>query len=180
MLKLFLTLLLFPVLALAEDLSLISVEGLSFECPTCRKTDASHCQVQWQGKTLSVLCDSLFEVLLQSADEENSQKYPKNEVVLSNLGLCYLNAQRMDDAIRVLGQSLDLNSENSNAGYFLGLAYFYKQDFTQAASILTNVVKDNPYFAPPYQILSQCMMRLGDMASANTYGSMYRQLNGGR
>ncbi|MES2619228.1 MAG: tetratricopeptide repeat protein [Bacteroidota bacterium] len=110
--------------------------------------------------------------------EPYANKYPKNDVVLSNLGLCYLNAQRLDDAILALNQSLSLNSENSNAGYFLGLAYFYKKDFTKAASILTGLVKENPYFAPPYQVLAQCMMQLGDMASANTYLNMYRQLGG--
>src|SRR5205085_2850705 len=106
--------------------------------------------------------------------------YPKNEVVLANLGLCYLNVQRFEDAVRVLSQSLALNSENSNSGYFLGLAYFYKGDFTNAASILTNVVKENPYSPAPYKVLSECMMRLGDQQSAMTYSSMYRQLSQGR
>ncbi len=112
--------------------------------------------------------------------EPYSNKYPKNDVVLSNLGLCYLNVQRLDDAIRVLNQSIALNDENSNAGYFLGLAYFYKGDFTNAASILTNVIKVNPYFAQPYQILSQCMMRLGDTQSAASYHNIFQQLGGGR
>jgi tetratricopeptide (TPR) repeat protein len=105
------------------------------------------------------------------------QKYPKNEVVLANLGLVYLNMQRLDDAVRVLNQSLALNNENTNAAYFLGLAYFYKGDFTNAASILTTVVKQNPYFAPPYNILSQCMIRLNDPQSAATYSNIYQQLN---
>ena len=112
--------------------------------------------------------------------EPYAAKFSKNDVVLANLGLCYLNQQRLDDAIRVLNQTIALNNENANAGYFLGLAYFYKQEFTNAASILTNVVKANPYFAPPYNVLSQCMMRLGDQQSAMTYSSIYRQLSGGK
>src|ERR1043165_3826397 len=44
--------------------------------------------------------------------EPYAQKYPKNDAVLANLGLCYLNANRFDDAIKVLGQSLQLSKEN--------------------------------------------------------------------
>lgn len=100
------------MLALAEDLSLISVEGLSFECPTCRKTDASHCQVQWQGKTLSVLCDSLFEVLLQNAHEENSQKYPKNEELLT-----FISRKEIDSGL--VGIAFDLLSKRQAEQKFL-------------------------------------------------------------
>jgi hypothetical protein len=112
--------------------------------------------------------------------EPYAQKYPKNEVVLANLGLCYLNANRFDDAIHVLGQSTQLSRENTNAGYYLGLAYFYKQDFTNAASILTEVVKANPYFPPPYRVLAECMMKMRDNNAASYYNNIYQQLTGGR
>lgn len=110
--------------------------------------------------------------------EPYSRKYPKNDVVLSNLGLCYLNAQRLDEAIRVLSQSLALNTQNPNAGYWLGLAYYYKQDFGNAAALLTNMVKENPYFTPPYRVLIECLSRLGDNNSAEYYANIYRQLGG--
>ncbi|MBL0308290.1 MAG: tetratricopeptide repeat protein [Bacteroidetes bacterium] len=93
--------------------------------------------------------------------EPYSAKYPKNDVVLSSLGLCYLNAQQLDKAINVLGRTLSLNQDNMNAGYWLGLAYLYKQDYTQAAQILKTVVEKNQYFPAPYQALSECMARLG-------------------
>jgi len=112
--------------------------------------------------------------------EPYSQKYPKNETVLANLGLCYLNANRFDDAARVLNQSMQLSKENYQTGYYLGLAYFYKQDFTNAAAILTNVVKENPYFPPPYRVLAECMMKLHDNNAASYYANIYQQLSGGR
>jgi tetratricopeptide (TPR) repeat protein len=108
------------------------------------------------------------------------QKYPKNEVALSNLGLCYLNVQRFDDAVKVLSQSLALNSGNTNAAYFLGMAYYYKQDFSSAATVLSNLVKENPYFPQPYRLLSDCMARLGDRNGAAYYANIYQQLTGGR
>ena len=112
--------------------------------------------------------------------EPYSQKYPKNEVVLSNLGLCYLNVQRFDDAVRVLTQSIAINSENTSAPYFLGLAYLYKGDFSNAANILTNVVKANPYNPQPYRALIECLNRLGDKQGASYYSGLYQQLMGGR
>ncbi len=111
--------------------------------------------------------------------EPYATKYPKNDAVLANLGLCYLNASRFDDAIRVLGQAQQLSRENTNVGYYLGLAYFYKQDFTNAAAILTEVVKANPYFPPPYRALAECMMKLGQQDAAQYYANIYRQLSGG-
>jgi len=110
--------------------------------------------------------------------EPYAQKYPLNDVVLSNLGLCYLSAQRYDDAIRVLGRAMTLNSENMNSGYYMGMAYMYKGQFADAATVLTAVVKDNPYFGPPYRVLSECMRRLGDQNAASSYMNMYRQLGG--
>ncbi|MBP6732659.1 MAG: tetratricopeptide repeat protein, partial [Chitinophagales bacterium] len=72
-----------------------------------------------------------------------------------------------------------LSRENTNVGYYLGLAYFYKQDFTNAAAILTEVVKANPYFPPPYRALAECMMKLGQQDAAQYYANIYRQLSGG-
>ncbi|MBK8658548.1 MAG: tetratricopeptide repeat protein [Bacteroidetes bacterium] len=112
--------------------------------------------------------------------EGYAQKYPTNEVVLANLGLCYLNLQQFDKAATVLTQSLALSTENTNAQYWLGLSYMYKQDYSNAAQILTNVVKENPYFPPPYRALAECMARLGDQNSASYYAGIYQQLSQSR
>ena len=112
--------------------------------------------------------------------EPYAQKYPKNEIVLANLGLCYLNVQKFDDAARVLTAALNLSRENTNASYWLGLAYFYKQDFTNAAAIFTDVVKANPYFPGPYRPLIESLNRLGDRNGASYYSGIYQQLGGGQ
>lgn len=111
--------------------------------------------------------------------EPYSQKYPKNDGVLSNLGLCYLNVGRFDDAIKALSACLALTKSNSSAPYFLGVAYFYKQDFSAAASILTQVVKENPYNPQPYRILIECMNKLGDQRGAQYYAGIYQQITRG-
>ncbi len=112
--------------------------------------------------------------------EPYAQKYPKNDEVLANLGLCYLNVGRFDDAIKALSACLALTKSNSSAPYFLGVAYFYKQDYSSAANILTQLVKENPYNPQPYRILIDCMTRLGDRQGAQYYAGIYQQLTGGR
>ena len=112
--------------------------------------------------------------------EPYAQKYPKNETVLANLGLCYLNTSRFDDAIRVLGQSMQLSRENYQTGYYLGLAYFYKQDYTNAEITLSSVVKENQYFPMPYRVLAECAMKRHDSNAASYYTNIYQQLTGGR
>jgi tetratricopeptide (TPR) repeat protein len=64
--------------------------------------------------------------------EPFAAKYPKNEGVLTNLGLAYLNLSRPDDAIRALNQSLQLNNENLNAIYYMAMAYQMKGDNSTA------------------------------------------------
>jgi tetratricopeptide (TPR) repeat protein len=108
------------------------------------------------------------------------QKYPKNENALANLGLCYLNVQKFDDAVRILNADLVLSPNNANAAYWLGLGYFYKGDFSNAATVLSNAVKANPYFAPPYRVLVDCLSKLGDRQGAAYYANIYQQLGGGR
>lgn len=108
------------------------------------------------------------------------QKYPKDDIALTNLGLCYLNLQRYDDAVHALALAYPLNSENMSAGYYLGLAYMYQGKYSDAATALMAVVKDNPYYPQPYRALSECMMRLGDQNAAANYMNIYKQLGGGR
>lgn len=112
--------------------------------------------------------------------EPYAAKYPKADVVLTNLGLCYLNVQRYDDAANVLNRTLALNHDNMNGGYWLGLAYMYKQDYSQAAQILKGVIESNQYFPPPYRAMSECMARLGYQDQAAYYANIYQQIGGGR
>ncbi|MDB5283776.1 MAG: hypothetical protein JWO06_2851 [Bacteroidota bacterium] len=155
-----------------QSIYTVYADGIPLSC-VVRKDDKR----DYDGQELMAKNDYAGALALL---EPYSQRYPKNEVVLSNLGLCYLNVQRFDDAIRVLTASIGLNSENTNASYFLGLSYMYKQDFSNAAGILTNVVKANPYNPQPYRALIECLKRLGDNQGASYYANMYQQLTGGR
>lgn len=148
----------------------VYADGVPLSC-VIKKTDKR----DYQGQELMGKNDFAGAIQLL---EPYSQKYPKNETVLANLGLCYLNTNRFSDAVGVLSKSLQLNSENPQTSYFLGLAYFYQQDFTNAATVLTGVVKVNPYFAPPYRVLAECMMKLNDSNAASYYANIYQQLSG--
>jgi predicted Zn-dependent protease len=98
--------------------------------------------------------------------------------VWTNLGLAYINASRWDDAIRSLNAAMQVYPDNTNAAYYLGLAYFYKGDATTAANVLTNLVNAQPYFAGAYQVLAACYDKLGNRNQAEYYMNIYRQLGG--
>lgn len=110
--------------------------------------------------------------------ESYAAKYQRNEAVWTNLGLAYINASRWDDAIRSLNAAMQVYPDNTNAAYYLGLAYFYKGDATTAANVLTNLVNAQPYFAGAYQVLAACYDKLGNRNQAEYYMNIYRQLGG--
>jgi hypothetical protein len=105
-------------------------------------------------------------------------KYPKNENVLTNLGIAYLQKGNYDEAARNLGAALKLYPDNTNALYYLGLSYFYKGDATSAATVLTNLINTQPYFAQAYQVLAACYDKMGNRNQAENYMNIYRQLGG--
>lgn len=110
--------------------------------------------------------------------EKYVAKYPKNEAAWTNLGFAYVNSSRWEDAIRALNAGLQVYPDNGNAVFYLGLAYFYKGDATTAATVLTNLVSTQPYFAGAYQVLAACYDKLGNKNQAEYYMNIYRQLGG--
>ncbi len=105
-------------------------------------------------------------------------KYPKSENALSNLGIAYMQKGDYDNAMRNLSASLRLYPDNTTAAYYLGLSYFYKGDVTNAASVLTNLINNQPYFAQAYQVLAACYEKMGNRNQAEYYMNVYRQLGG--
>jgi tetratricopeptide (TPR) repeat protein len=155
-----------------QSVHVVYADGVPLSCVIKKEDKRDYDGVELMGKGDFAGAAGLLEPY--------SQKYPKDDLVLANLGLCYLNVQRFDDAGRVLNQCVALDAQNTNAAYYLGLSYFYKKDFSSAANVLTNVVKENQYFAPPYRVLAECMMQLGDRNAAQYYMGIYQQLGGGR
>ncbi len=71
-----------------------------------------------------------------------------------------LRTKDFDGAIAQLKAFLEKNPKDSNALYYLGIAYSRKGMYTEAQAALTQVVQEVPQFPPVYFELGICYQRL--------------------
>lgn len=83
------------------------------------------------------------------ADEAKKQlrflidKSPSNSEYLLNYALLNMEQEQFTDAEQALRQMLALRNQNDTAHYYLGLVYFYQQQYTQALAQFASVEKGN-------------------------------------
>ena len=65
---------------------------------------------------------------------------PNNSEYLLNYALLSMEQEQFTDAERSLKHMLTLNKQNDTAHYYLGLAYFYQQQHTQALAQFSSVI----------------------------------------
>ena len=80
------------------------------------------------------------------------------------LGDAYLRQNRINEAIHHLKQV----TQNNDARYLLGLAYFQKEDFTQAMPHFEAVIKRESRHAKAHFNLGNCYLRTGKVAEGRT------------
>ena len=93
-------------------------------------------------------------------------------------GLLRLFAGQPDLAIDHLETSLRL-SPRERAGPLLstmGVAYFFKRQFDEAASKLLLALQDNPGFAVPYRALAACYAHMGRLDEARAIVARLRDI----
>ena len=93
-------------------------------------------------------------------------------------GLLRLFAGQPDLAIEHLETSLRL-SPRERAGPLLstmGVAYFFKRQFDEAASKLLLAIQDNPGFAVPYRALAACYAHMGRLDEARAIVARLRDI----
>ena len=71
------------------------------------------------------------------------EKYPDNEVALTNLGMAYLNTQQLPKAKEVLERALVISPENVMALNYLGFYHFNTQNYPEAQVIYGRAVAVN-------------------------------------
>ena len=74
-----------PSFAFAER-EFINIQGLSFECDSCKKTEGNQCEIPLQGKTLTGVCETFLNALLNRAIEDQAERYPTEEELLAYIG----------------------------------------------------------------------------------------------
>ncbi len=71
------------------------------------------------------------------------EKYPDNEVALTNLGMAYINTQQLPLAKEVLERALAISPESILALNYLGFYHFSSQNYSEAQAIYSRAVKAN-------------------------------------
>ncbi len=79
-----------------------------------------------------------------AAAEEAYNADPKNIEAILDLGDAYLQANRLDDAVKILNEALALEPDNSTAKAGLAMADFVKGDTAGAQSKLEAVIAEAP------------------------------------
>ena len=82
----------------------------------------------------------------------------------------HTSAEPIDDAIQHLKQLV----QDNEARYLLGLAYFQKEDFTQAIPHFEAVIKRESRHAKAHFNLGNCYLRTGKIAEGRTHSARLR------
>jgi tetratricopeptide (TPR) repeat protein len=78
-----------------------------------------------------------------------------------NLGLVYLNAQRLDDAIQTFRRSITIDPQLAEAWADLGVAYFAKSELEKSAQYLKIALEKDPSHIRARRNLSIVLTKLG-------------------
>jgi tetratricopeptide (TPR) repeat protein len=112
---------------------------------------------------------SLFEARLQEK--------PSDFEALGFLGWLYMEADRLDDAQRVLEKAHHLKPDDPDVLCHLGRLARKRGEFTQAAELLERVVALKPRDVPAHVLLAETYFRLKRTADGKREREIVRQLN---
>ncbi len=105
---------------------------------------------------------------------------PKNEALQAQLGIAYFRVQRYDDAIAALSSATKLSAEDSQAGVFLGEAYFARgitqslprkrtEDLSEALRTAESVVNRDPKNFDGLSLAGRAALTLKHYAEASAF-----------
>jgi protein O-GlcNAc transferase len=100
---------------------------------------------------------------------------PDNADVWTNIGLMFVNMQKLDRAIPTLTRAIELDPDCAVAHNSLGCAYLLSGYPTLAIPSFKASVKANPDFVEPYSNLCRALRAAREYDQANVYG--YLTLN---
>jgi superkiller protein 3 len=106
--------------------------------------------------------DDLAEAELQKAQAKD----PRLPHVRFLLGQTALFRGRVDEAIALLKEEIELNPGDAMAYYRMGDAYIHKLEWDRAIESLQRSIWLNPYFSGPYILLGRAYVQKGDAAAA--------------
>jgi tetratricopeptide (TPR) repeat protein len=75
--------------------------------------------------------------------------------------LLFENKGKMDEAIKLLEEARNLDPETINVSYELAIAYYTRNDYEKAKTLLESLLTRKDVFGTIYQVLGNCYDKLG-------------------
>lgn len=113
-----------------------------------------------------ILLVSLNLIVCASSPKRLEKKRAEDPQYQYNVGLVYLQNDKLDDAINYFNKSLSLNPNFDLALNALGLTYFMKGEFQKAAGYFEKCLTLNPGFTEAHNYLGSVYQELGYMDKA--------------
>lgn len=112
--------------------------------------------------------------------EEYAQKMlalvPDSETALLYLGVILLNRQDVNGALGHLNRLLEVDTDNSQAHYYIAMCHRAKNELTQALQSTLKAIEKNPRFKAAYSLAAELYQLQGDANTAAKYQNAANQL----
>jgi len=108
-----------------------------------------------------ILLVSMNLIVCASSQKRLEKKREEDPQYQYNVGLVYLQNDRLDDALRYFNKSLSLNPNFDLALNALGLTHFMKGEFSKAVGHFEKCLKINPGFTEARNYLGSVYQELG-------------------
>jgi len=101
---------------------------------------------------------------------------PDSETALLYLGVILLNKQDVNGALGYLNRLLAVDTDNSQAHYYIALCHRAKNELTQALQSTLKAIEQNPRFKAAYSLAAELYQLQGDANTAAKYQNAANQL----
>jgi len=109
--------------------------------------------------------------------QQETAKYPKNELAWLGLANSYVNAGKNDEALKAADQALKLAPDNENGLYYRGLILMQQGNTPEAGAAFERLIEVNDEFPAAYYYLANIYQARGDALQALKYLEQAIKLN---
>jgi len=110
---------------------------------------------------------------LKKYKREYGSTYEQDHTLEFYMGICYLQLNQFDKALRTLKENVETQEKEHGASwvhfldrYYLAIAYYEQNNYTIAISELDKVIKEYPNFSDAQYYKSICLNYLGEKEKA--------------
>jgi Flp pilus assembly protein TadD len=136
--------------------------------PILLKREGEDVVVEWPHKSDDVQylgSEQIVDELVERSERDVARR-PHNSRTLTNLGLAFLSADNVRDAMSSFRSALEIDSNNYVAATSLAKALVAQEDFAEAEKLYRELIEKFPSTATPMMGLAHLAMRRDDFATA--------------